>query len=150
MTKLIAVAGVATAAGALAGVVRRVRNGSARQPSWLGVTVQGTPEQIAPGGELPEPLRRLGDRIEVRMQPAPGDRGTEVRARLRRPAPSSVGSRLTGRDALAPVRVALRQAKALVETGEIVRSDERRTPHPGPVGRVLQAVDGASMGSGRL
>jgi hypothetical protein len=96
-------------------------------------------------------LRRLGDGIEVRMQPAPGGRGTELYGRPASspPAPGRV-ARLVGRDPLAPLRIALREAKALVETGEVVRSDETRTPHPGPAGKVLQAVDRAAQGAGRL
>ena len=140
------------AVGAAARAVRRLTRPDPpqRQGRWLGVTVLATPDEIAPHGNLPAPLRRLADRIEVRMEPAPGDRGTELYARPLS-APSSSGlARLVGRDALAPVRVALREAKALVETGEVVRSDETRTPHPGPAGKVLQAVDRGAMGAGRL
>jgi len=71
-----------------------------------------------------------------------------VYARLTGEAPDT--GRLTGQDALAPVRTALREAKALAETGEVVRSDERRTPHPGPAGRLLQALDRRAQGAGRL
>ena len=85
------------------------------------------------------------------MQPAPGDRGTELYARPTSAPPSpGLAARLVGQDALAPVRVALREAKALVETGEVVRNDPERTPHPGPAGRLLQAVDRAGQGAGRL
>jgi hypothetical protein len=115
------------------------------------VTVFGTPDEIAPDGELPEPLQQLGDRIEVRMQPAPGSRGTELYARpVAAPPSPGLVARLLGRDALAPIRVALREAKALAETGEVVRSDEPRTPRPGLAGKLLQAVDRAALGAGRL
>ena len=52
---------------------------------WLSVTINRKPEDVAPDGLLPEPLAVLGDAIEVRIREAPGDKGTELAARLRAP-----------------------------------------------------------------
>ena len=106
------------AAAAAADITRRAtgRGAPRRTSRWLGVTIFGTPDEIAPDGELPEPLQQLGDRIEVRMQPAPGSRGTELYARpVAAPPSPGLVAQLLGRDALAPIRVALREAKALAE-----------------------------------
>jgi hypothetical protein len=120
-------------------------------PEWLGVTVLAPPERIAPGGELPEPLRAMGDAIEVRMEPAPGDRGTELYARRTDGTrPGATASRLTGGDDLAELRTALREAKSLVECGEVVQPVSPPKTHPGPAGRVLAALDRRAQGAGRL
>jgi hypothetical protein len=48
---------------------------------WHAITVNLPPEDVSQGGQLPGPLAELGDRIEVQIRPAPGDRGTEIHAR---------------------------------------------------------------------
>jgi hypothetical protein len=144
------VAAGATAAAVLGGrmVVRRLRAGQRpamagggakdrrRDNRWLAVTVYREPEQVAPGGRLPEPLAALGDRIETRTRPAPGGKGTELAARLRAPAASR------GDDSRQEVRAALRRAKQLLEVGEVLAVDP--TPHgertATPTGLVLEAV----------
>jgi hypothetical protein len=50
---------------------------------WLAVTVNVPPDRVRPA-ELPEPLARLGDHVEVRITPAPGDKGTSVGPAARR------------------------------------------------------------------
>ncbi|MCO1657677.1 hypothetical protein [Pseudonocardia humida] len=146
----------AVAAGAVGALIaaRRVRRAGGpgkTGPTWLGVTVLAPPDRIAAGGELPEPLRALGDAVEVRMQPAPGDRGTEVYARLRDDGQGSgTAARLTGRDRMGPLRQALREAKSLVETGEVLRTDAVETTHPGPRGRLIAALDERAQKAGRL
>ena len=60
------------------------------------------------------------------MKLAPGDRGTELSARLRNgelSGPGALGARLGGDDPRQAVRTALRQSKQLLETGEILRVD---------------------------
>src|SRR5256885_16117115 len=106
--------------------------GRRRDPGWLVATVYRSPTDIAPEGRLPEPLERLGDAVEVRIRPAPGDRGTELSVR-----PRPDGARAASRDAWRTARLALREAKQLCETGEILQPDAppttRRTPpHPPP------------------
>ncbi|WP_231121637.1 hypothetical protein [Motilibacter peucedani] len=132
-------------------VVRQVR--SAIDPSgaraagpgqpasgWLAVTVFC--EQAAlDTAHLPAPLAELGDRVEVRVRPAPGGKGTELAARLRDRGSSGALSRLSGHDPQADVRSALRQAKQVVEVGEVLAVDPvphgRRTATPG--GLLLEA-----------
>lgn len=87
--------GAATeAGGALLGRLQHVRlpgvgqSSSADDPEtaarrWRAVTVLRSPEQIGTGADLPAPLAALGDRVEVRVTPAPGDRGAELAARYR-------------------------------------------------------------------
>jgi hypothetical protein len=117
------------AAGTAIGVsvVRRIaanRTASRQEPAnrWLAVTVNAPVEAITQSGRLPEPLERLSDTVEVRVLPAPGGRGTELAARLREP-----GARLAGKDPRQDVRLALREAKSLVETGEVLRPDAPAT-----------------------
>jgi hypothetical protein len=107
-----------------------------RDTRWLAVTVDREPDQVAPGGQLPEPLAALGDRIETRTRPAPGGKGTEVAARPRPPAASRDGG---DRQEL---RAALRRAKQLIEVGEVLAADP--IPHgertATPAGLVLESV----------
>jgi hypothetical protein len=94
---------------------------------WLAVTVLCEPRDINPD-LLPVPLAELGDQLEVRVQAAPGGKGTELRARLPEQSSSgSVPSRLSGRDPQADLRSALRRAKQLIEVGEVLRVDP--APH---------------------
>jgi len=147
--KRIGIAGVTAAVVAGGGMlVRQLR--TARRPAmadgdtgdrrrdtrWLAVTVDREPDQVAPGGQLPEPLAALDDRIETRTRPAPGGKGTELAARLRAPAAS--------RDdrARQELRAALRKAKQLIEVGEVLALDP--IPHgertATPAGLALEAV----------
>jgi hypothetical protein len=138
---------VASLAGRAAGsVVRHVRdvvNPSAARPAgagqpasgWLVVTVFVEPTAVDTE-KLPAPLAEFGDRIEVRVRPAAGDKGTELAARLRdRRPPGSALSRLTGNDPQADLRSALRRAKQLIEVGEVLAVDPaphgERTATPG-------------------
>ena len=133
--------GAATeAGGALLGRLQHVRLPGVGQSSatddpataarrWRAVTVLCSPEQVGTGTDLPAPLAALGDRLELRITPAPGDRGTELAARYRdRPSDDDLGR----------LRAALREAKQLIETGEVLRVEpqphghRRRTP-PGAV-----------------
>src|SRR4051794_13664515 len=45
---------------------------------WQTVTILAGPRQIAPEGRLPAPLADLADLIETRLEPAPGERGTQL------------------------------------------------------------------------
>lgn len=80
---------------------------------WRAVTVFR--DDLA--GPFPE-LEALGPDLEVRMQPAPGDRGTELSARFHgTPTDEQVGE----------LRAALRRTKQLAEVGEVLRVDPQ--PH---------------------
>jgi hypothetical protein len=95
------------------------------QQRWLVVTVEAPPELVAPDGRLPGPLADLGETVEVQLRPAPGDQGTELAARVRRdgdigPDDASDAGQLRGQ-----LRAALRQAKQLVEVGEVLVAGPR-------------------------
>lgn len=92
---------------------------------WQVVTVHRPREEVLVDGRLPEPLARLGDGVEVRVRPAPGDRGTELAARLRGDGNRLTGmaAHVTGDDPRLVVRESLRQSKQLAETGELLRPD---------------------------
>ena len=99
---------------------------------WRAVTVQCAPTDVRVE-DLPAPLAALGTLIEVRVTPAPGDKGTELAARYRASASEEEIGRL---------RAALRTAKQLLEVGEVLRMDPR--PHgertQTPPGRLLDGV----------
>ncbi|WP_433134579.1 hypothetical protein ACQPWW_26425 [Micromonospora sp. CA-240977] len=114
----------------------RGRSGADRDPvgppRWEVVTVDRPPEQVLPAGRWPEPLRRLDGAVEVRMRPAPGDRGTELAARPLAGVTPPVGlaAHLVGDDPGLLVRRALRQIKQRVEAGEVLRADRSALDRP--------------------
>lgn len=120
---------------------------------WLTVTINRAPTDVMPGGALPEPLDRMAERLEARVRPAPGDRGTELAVRLR-DAPSdaetSLPGRLAGRDPRQEVRTALREAKALLEAEEVMLPDAPPTTRDTPVGKIIDMVARRSGGEGVL
>jgi hypothetical protein len=125
-------------------------NGSTNR--WHVVTVNRPPEEVSED-RLPDPLAELGDQIEVQVRPAPGDRGTELAARFRGPVPtglSGAAARLTGQDPLQSVRAALREAKMLIETGEVLRPDEPPTTRRTPTNLPLELAVRRARGEGRL
>ncbi|WP_018505824.1 hypothetical protein [Parafrankia discariae] len=140
------------AAGGLVAATRRwfsasavlsgMRPGGGRSQAdyWLAVTVGLPLAEVCPAGALPEPLARLGDEIRVRIRPAAGEWGTELLARPGLEAEVSRGD----------VRLALRQAKSLLEVGTVLEPDSPPSTHPGPAGWVLQTVVGASRKEGWL
>jgi hypothetical protein len=115
------------------------------------VTINCAPSDIEPE-KLPFPLREYGDRIETWIRPAPGDRGTELAVRLKEPQPDahSLPSRLTGRDPRQDLRRALREAKALLETGEVMRADTPPTTHDTPGGKLVGLLSRRAGGEGVL
>ncbi|MEV1156173.1 hypothetical protein AB0J27_12315 [Micromonospora chokoriensis] len=151
----LARAGPALGSGALARAVRLLRvpqwvgrpgaDGAGAARGWPGadgdpgasaqwevVTVDRPPEQVLPGGRWPEPLHRLGGAIEVRVRPAPGDRGTELAARpvAGGPPPAGLAAHLVGDDPALLVRRTLRQVKQRVEAGEVLRADRSALDRP--------------------
>lgn len=144
------VARVGSAAALAGGAVLLVRVARGRAPrgpvtggwtgsGWLAVTVLREPSDLDTH-QLPAPLAELGDRVEVRVRPAAGGKGTELAARLRdRPAPASAPSRLGGRDPEAGLRSALRRAKQVYEVGEVLAVD------PAPHGRRTATPWGALL-----
>lgn len=132
------VAGLRSAVGAPS-----QRPGDAREPSsgWLVVTVLRDVTDLD-GVERLAPLAELGAGVEVRCRPAPADRGTELAVRRRGGSDrASARARLSGQDPQADVRSALRQAKQLLEVGEVLAVDP--TPHgertSSPAGSLVEA-----------
>jgi hypothetical protein len=146
-----AIVAVATAGGVAARRVltRRMPTmpGRKREPGWLVATVNRSPTDIAPDGRLPEPLERLGDAVEVQIRPAPGDRGTELSAR---PRLAADGTRTATRDAWRTVRLALREAKQLCETGEVIQPDSPPTTRRTLFNRPLEYAVSHAREEGRL
>lgn len=139
----LARAGPALGGAALAGAARLLRvprrggrtggGGDAAAPArWEVVTVDRPPEQVLPDGRWPEPLRRLDGAVEVRVRPAPGDRGTELAARPLAGVtpPTGLAAHLVGDDPGLLVRRTLRQIKQRVEAGEVLRADRSALDRP--------------------
>jgi len=108
-----------------------------------------------PDNRRPAPLAELGDLVDVEVRTAPGGKGSELRARLRSSEPTgsaSAAARLSGNDPRQRVRAALREAKQLIEVGEILRVDP--APHgrrsPTPMGAVVDAATKRAGGEGLL
>ena len=108
---------------------------------WLAVTVNRPQQEIPTEDGLPGPLADLGDGVEVRIQPAPADKGTEISARPR-------GS--SGKDQRQKVRKALRETKQILETGEVLSPDWPPTTKDTPGGKLLGAATSRSRREGLL
>jgi hypothetical protein len=155
---LMAAAAGAAAAGAAVGTRLAARSTSPfrDQPPrnrWLMVTVNCPPERLASPDDLPAPVTRLLDKAEVTVRPAPGDRGTELGLRLREPppaGPAGLAARLSGDDPRRELRSALRDAKSLVETGEVIRPAEPPTTRQTLLGKPLELAIRRSGKEGRL
>ena len=122
---------------------------------WLAVTINRSPDEVMPDNRVPGPLAELGDLAEVEVHAAPGGKGSELRARLRSSEPTGAGSaaaRLSGGDPGQRLRAALREAKQLVEVGEVLRVDP--TPHGRrahtPVGALVDLATDRAAGEGVL
>jgi hypothetical protein len=115
---------------------------------WEVITVNRSPEEVAPGGRLPAPLAELGNAVEVRLSPALAERGTEIAARMRQSQfGSGDGSNGEG-DARHTLRSALRATRQLAEVGEVLVVEPqpagKRTPLP-----TTTALEAAVRRSGR-
>jgi hypothetical protein len=126
---------------------------SVQQDRWHAVTVNRTPEEVSSEKPLPGPLTELGDKIEVQIRPAPGDKGTEIAARVRGSVPSGpmgAYARLSNNDPRQALRKALRETKSLLETGEVLKPDTRPSTKPTPGGKLLGIATSRSWEEGRL
>jgi hypothetical protein len=98
---------------------------------WRAVTVRTDLDQLR--AMTPAPLAAFGERLELRVTPAPGGKGAELAARFRGPVTE---------DDIGDLRSALRESKQLVEVGEVLRVDPQ--PHgrrpPTPQGEALEAA----------
>ena len=155
-TTRVAVAGVAAAgiaaAGAAAGVLASragaAASARARPDRWHAVTILRAPQDVGSPGAWPAPIAELGDHVEVRVVPAPGDRGTEVGLRARaglRPGESAGAVELEDR-----IRLALRHTRMLLETGEILQPDSPATTRSTLTSLPLRLALRRSQTGGRL
>ncbi|WP_197030143.1 hypothetical protein [Cellulomonas sp. URHE0023] len=139
------VAMTSVAAGVAAGTVARRRR-STRDGSglhgWRVVTVNRSPEQV---DRTPEPLAVLGSAVEVHTSAAPGDKGTELRARWRPGAEVPDDG-----DPLQVLRSALRQSKQLLEVGWVLEPDHNVTTQETPLNAPLRRAVKAARGEGLL
>jgi hypothetical protein len=115
--------------------------GGERADHWLVVTVNRPPQEVQAENDLPGPLAGLGDEVEVRIRPAPADKGTEISARPR-------GS--SSKDYRQKVRKALREAKQILETGEVLSPDWPPTTKDTPGGKLLGTATSRSRREGLL
>jgi hypothetical protein len=161
-TKTLLYGGVAAGGGAA--VLRRLlspdrstdsdghHNGHATD-RWHFVTINRSPEDVQPGGRLPDPLARIADLVEVKVRPAPADKGTELGARLRGPVPTGpaeVAARTAGRDPRQAVRAALRETQWLLEAGEVLQPDPHPSTHTTLTNLPLKLATIRARGEGRL
>jgi uncharacterized membrane protein len=131
--------------------------GEAAEPRsrWRAVTINRSPDEIMPDDRVPGPLAALGDLVEVEVRAAPGGKGSELRARLRRGEPTgatSAAARVSGKDPRQQVRAALREAKQLIEVGEVLRVDPNphgRRPST-PTGAIVEGATKRAGGEGLL
>jgi hypothetical protein len=111
---------------------------------WRVVTVNRPIAELE--AALPAPLADLGNAVEVRLRPAPADKGTELAARL-------TGTRedpLNGQPPLEALRSALRQAKQVAEVGYVLEADLDTTTRPTPLNEPLRQATKHAGGEGRL
>ncbi len=139
----VAVGAASVAAGLVTRALVRDKqdtDGDGRHPEgWKAVTILGDAAAFSHNG-YPEPLQRIADVLEIRLDPAPADKGFEVHARLRDGAGSKAVLGEENPDQA--VRTALRDAKQVFETGEILRATPRPHGHR-PTTLLGAAVDKA-------
>jgi hypothetical protein len=146
----VAAAAVVTTASLLA---RRTRRRDPDRP--LAVTVARPVAEVTTellvDGRVTGPLADVPGHVEVELRPAPGDRGTEIVARL--------GDRRGGTDPVGPfarvdrrrdLREALRNAKQVLETGEVLLADRPGTTRPTLLNAPLRLATSLGRREGRL
>jgi alkylated DNA nucleotide flippase Atl1 len=141
----VAALAAVTGAGALVvgriAAARRTREDLSR---WRVVTVQRDPGDVGTDGSVPGPLAELRG-VEVKVDAAPGDRGTELRARYSPKA--KPGDRA---EAVRRLRSALREAKQVLEAGEVLRPDGPSTTRRTATNAALRWATRNGRGEGRL
>lgn len=139
-TGLFALTAALAGLGSAVGARRRQTGSDTAEPHWQVVTIYRDAADIAPGGQYPGPLAALEGSVDIKMQPAPGDRGTELFARSRTAAgPPGLLDRIRGHEPAQDVRAALRKSKELVEAGEVMSVDGQ------PEGRRPATLSGAVL-----
>ncbi|BCB73775.1 hypothetical protein GCM10022251_13990 [Phytohabitans flavus] len=134
----VGAAGVAAASSVLA--ARSRERQLASDPRWHVLTVHKALDEMR-AAPLPPPLAELGEAVQIELRRAAGDKGTEIAVRLREGEPSglsSVTARLTDQDPRRAVRRALREAKSIIETGEVLKPDTQTSTRRTVVNRPLE------------
>ena len=139
-----AAAVVAGAAPAARKLLRAARPAAEDLNRWHAVTVLCPPKEVEARRDTP--LAALGDAVEVSVTPAPGERGSEVRARL---SPSAAAGDDAG-ERLEELRTALRETRQVLEIGWVVNADRPTTTRPTPLDAPLRAAIAHGKGRGRL
>ncbi|RUR03143.1 hypothetical protein [Labedella endophytica] len=153
LKRTIAVGATGVAAGLVArALVREMRNGEgegSHPEGWKSVTILGDSADFAVDG-YPEPLRDLAPMLEVRVDRAPGDKGFEVHARVLHG--SELPPSVDDDDPERALRRALRDAKQVFETGEVLRATPRPHGHrPSTVfGAIVDRAEDDAKGEGVL
>jgi hypothetical protein len=99
----------------------RTRTAQPGRPVWFAVTVQADPAELAEP-DRPDGLRRLAERHEVRITPAPAGQGSEIAVRA----------------ADGDVREEVRAIKQLLETGEVLVVEGQPEGHRTILGRAAR------------
>jgi hypothetical protein len=124
----------------------------ARTDRWNVVTVNRPPQDVMPDGRLPGALADMAAEIEVQVRPAPADKGTELAARITRPSDGGQqgpDAKNTD-DQRERLRTALRHAKMVLETGEVLESDKPSTTRTTITNLPLEFALRRAQGAGRL
>jgi hypothetical protein len=122
----------------------------ARQDRWNVVTVNLPPDRVMPGGTPPGPLADMQAEIELQVRPAPGDKGSELAARLLHGDAGNGGDGKHGDRPRERLRAALRDSKMILETGEVLESDKPSTAKTTITNLPLELAIRRAQGSGRL
>ena len=152
-TGVVALAGVGVEA---ARRLRRVTTGQTADgggPRELVVTVNRPPEEVAPQGQFPDQLTALGDQVDLNVRPAPGGKGAELAARVLAKQPAGLrgaARRVAGKDPRQDVRRALREAKSVLETGEVLEAQRPGTTERTLLGLPIDLATRRSAGEGQL
>lgn len=124
-----------------------------RQDRWNVVTVNRPAQDVMPEGGLPGPLAEMEGQIEVQVRPAPGDKGSELAARilLRRDDGNGHGPEARAADEQRRrLRKALRHAKMILETGEVLEPDKPSTTRTTITNLPLELAIRRAQEEGRL
>ncbi len=145
LTRVVGGAGLLAAgvgfAGWMAARPTESRRDRAMKNRWMMVTINCSPARLASPADLPEPIIRLGDAVDIKICQAPGDRGTELGARLRDFPRGRMGGTMSwraGSSTRRAVQQALRQAKSLIEAEEVLRTDGAPSPKAATTENLLE------------
>ena len=118
----------AAATTAVVGITayRKLRSRPSTPQRTHAVTVFRPVEYVS--ANMPEQLTALSDQADVRLEAAPGERGTRI---LVRP--------IDGRTSDGDIRRALRESRSLLEVGEVLRPGVATT-EPTPLNKPLRKV----------